>query len=212
MALVMDDDQFKLILDRFGYSWSGYRKVRKGVKKRIVRHMQKIGCRDVNEYTANLTDSADLHSDCEKLLTVSISRFFRDKKLWEGLERQILPELLNDFKGSIQILSAGCARGEEIYSLKIVWDLLNNPAGLTLNAVDLNPEYISAAKTGVYNRGSLKELSPELISTYFSPVRGRHRFEIIPELKADISWQVGNLADGLPVSNYHLNFARKSAL
>ena len=46
----MDDLQFRQLLDYFCYSWDGYRRVRKGVKKRISRHMQQLGCRSVDEY------------------------------------------------------------------------------------------------------------------------------------------------------------------
>ena len=46
----MDDDQFRILLEYLQYSWTGYRKVRKGVKKRIQRHMQQLGCRNVMDY------------------------------------------------------------------------------------------------------------------------------------------------------------------
>lgn len=46
----MEDDQFRILLEYLQYSWTGYRKVRKGVKKRIQRHMQQMGCRNVMDY------------------------------------------------------------------------------------------------------------------------------------------------------------------
>jgi hypothetical protein len=46
----MDDDSFRQLLDHFGFSWQGYRKVRKGVKMRIRRQMLHIGCRDMPIY------------------------------------------------------------------------------------------------------------------------------------------------------------------
>jgi chemotaxis methyl-accepting protein methylase len=208
----MNDEHFELILQFFGYSWSGYRKVRKGVKKRLVRHMHRLDCRDIHQYIDRLANDRALRNECERLLTVSISRFFRDKKLWEGLETQILPELIGEFDGAIRVLSAGCARGEEIYSFKILWDRLKNPTDLDLTAIDLNPEYIAAAQAGEYNKGSLKELSPKLIQTYFKPVKGRHRFAVIPELKTGIRWRVANLDEGLAGRTYHLIFLRNNIL
>ena len=46
----MEDTQFRQLLDRFGYSWAGYYRVRKGVKKRLARHMHEIRCRNIEEY------------------------------------------------------------------------------------------------------------------------------------------------------------------
>ena len=208
----MQDDQFKQILKFFRYSWNGYRKVRKGVKKRLVRHMQRLDCRDVNQYLERLGSEVAIRNECRQLLTVSISRFFRDKALWDGLKNQILPELISEFGNTIRAMSAGCARGEEVYSLKMVWDSLNTPVRLDLTAIDLNPAYISDAQSGIYSRASLKELGPELIERYFRPARGRGRFEVISGLKSDISWRIGNLADGLPGSTYHLILLRNNVL
>ena len=90
----MDDQQFRQLLIHFQYSWSGYRKVRKGVKKRINRHMHQLGCRNMDAYLATLDQSHKTRKECELLLTVSISRFFRDRKFWHTLEKKLLPELL----------------------------------------------------------------------------------------------------------------------
>ena len=68
----MDDDQFRQLLDGFSYSWSGYRKVRKGVKKRISRHMQGLNYPNINAYLDLLNKSAELRKECEMRMTVSI--------------------------------------------------------------------------------------------------------------------------------------------
>ena len=81
----MDDDQFRLLLDYLGYSWRGYRRVRKGVKKRIRRHMQQLGCRHIPSYLNMLTLQAETRQECEMLMTVPISRFFRDRHIWQML-------------------------------------------------------------------------------------------------------------------------------
>jgi chemotaxis protein methyltransferase CheR len=52
----MDDDSFRRLLNRLGLSWQGYAKVRKGVKKRIGRHMQELGLLTVDDYLRTLSD------------------------------------------------------------------------------------------------------------------------------------------------------------
>ncbi len=115
----MDDHQFKQLLAFFNRSWKGYRKVRKGVKKQIGRHMQSVGCRQMDAYLNLLKTSEAARLACERLLTVSISRFFRDRQIWQLLSMNILPDLARQNSDPVWIWSAGCARGEEIYSLKM---------------------------------------------------------------------------------------------
>ena len=107
----MDDRHFRQLLDALGLSWSGFRKVRKGVKKRVARHMQQLGCRDMDAYVARLETDTIVRLECERLLSVSISRFFRDRRLWETLQGHILPELATAFSTGIRMWSAGCACG-----------------------------------------------------------------------------------------------------
>jgi chemotaxis methyl-accepting protein methylase len=111
----MDDHQFRKLLDWFGYSWAGYRKVRKGVKKRIARHMQELQCPAMDAYLELLASDGDALEQCRLRMTVSISRFFRDRQLWQGLQDRILPELLGAPRDFLRVWSAGCACGEEPY-------------------------------------------------------------------------------------------------
>lgn len=95
----MDHQRFRQLLLHSGLSLTDYRKVRKGVKKRIARHMQDLGCRNLSAYLIELDRRNDARLDCERLMTVSISRFFRDRKLWETLQRDILPLLVESTMG-----------------------------------------------------------------------------------------------------------------
>ena len=74
----MDDATFHQILAHFNLSRKGYRKVRKGVKKRLSRHMQQVGCADVDTYLDYLKAHPAAEKQCRVHLTVSISRFFRE--------------------------------------------------------------------------------------------------------------------------------------
>ncbi len=116
----MDDDQFRKLLEYLDYSWRGYRKVRKGVKKRIRRHMQQLYCRDISAYLKVLERQPVRRQECELLMTVSISRFFRDRRLWEMLENRWLPDIIAKNLKALKVWSAGCGCGQEPYSFKIV--------------------------------------------------------------------------------------------
>ncbi len=188
----MDDASFCQILDHFNLSWEGYRKVRKGVKKRLSHHMQKLGCGNVGEYMAAVSRAPGIETECRMHLTVSISRFFRDRRLWDILENTVLPSLISACGSVFRVWSCGCARGEEAYSFKILWDRLRcavpDLPTLTLWATDINPAYIEMAKEGVYGISSLKDLPQEDINRYFDQLARKQRYSVRPFLKQGVKF------------------------
>jgi chemotaxis protein methyltransferase CheR len=210
----MDDWAFQQLLDFFGLSWSGYKKVRKGVKKRIARHMEQLGCRHVEAYITALKNQKTLRAESEQLMTVSISRFFRDRVLWYTFLEDILCAIINREVTPIKIWSAGCACGEEVYSLKIVWELLSHQFDalpmIAVLATDMNPVYLDRAREGIYQRSSLKELPETLRRIFFQP-RKRH-FSVKSFLKGGISWELSNLLLEVPEKRFHVIFLRNSVL
>ena len=212
----MDDDQFRILLEYLNYSWSGYRKVRKGVKKRIQRHMQQLECRSVTDYLKILDLEPDRLHECELLMSVSISRFFRDRKLWERLKNNLLPELATKQSALLKVWSAGCACGEEAYSFKIIWEQLEPdfaplPA-MDLLATDWHPQYLERARSGVYNRSSLKEVPADWRAAYFESRRGGRQFLIKDHLKSGIRWQIHHLSTDPPGREFNIICLRNNIL
>ena len=110
---MLSDTEFKVILNYFNRSWKGYRKVRKGVKKKIRRHMQVLDCSNIEDYLTVIASDQDQKKITESCLLVTISRFFRDRQLWECMAEIILPKLVRSFPDRIRVWSVGCACGEE---------------------------------------------------------------------------------------------------
>ena len=135
----MHDRQFYQLLNRFELSPAGYRKVRKGVKKRLSRHMRDLGCKKVADYLDKISQDQQTKRQVELLMSVPISRFFRDRKLWEVLKAEILPDIITTCDDTVRVWSAGCACGEEVYSLKIVWSRYDIPLPLFLSLKSLQP-------------------------------------------------------------------------
>jgi chemotaxis methyl-accepting protein methylase len=212
----MHDDQFRKLLDAFDFAWSGYRKVRKGVKKRISRHMQEHNCPSMQAYLDLIAQNETVRRECELRMTVSISRFFRDRQLWVGLEQDILPCIIKRHRRRLRVWSAGCARGEEVYSLKIVWDRLGPTSAqlpvLEITATDKHPDYINKARAGKYTTGSLKEVPQELREHYFDIRKGGRRFDVKAFVKAGIDWKVQDLFAAPPGSDFQIIFLRNNLL
>ena len=239
----MDDQQFRQLLNYFGLTWDSYRKVRRGVKKRICRHMHELGCRTMREYFLALDQNKHAMQHCERLMTVSISRFFRDRGLWQALGNEVLPTikgvksliLTNHRKvwtrvhikrfvkikdltpvRRVKVWSAGCACGEEVYSLKILWHTLSGRfqglPELEIWATDMNPVYLNKARTGIYPRSSLKEVPEEFRALYFKPRAKEQTYAVAERLKNRIEWRGHNLLFDPPRTNFQLVFLRNSLL
>jgi chemotaxis protein methyltransferase CheR len=212
----MDDHQFVHLLKRFGLSWQGYRKVRRGVKKRIIRHMQQLGCRGAEEYLSALEQNPELRRQAELLFTVTISRFFRDLNLWQTLEKQVLPAVIVQGSQTVRVWSAGCARGEEAYSFKIVWERLRERferlPELELWATDIHPAVVEMARAGVYPISSLKEVPQPWRIAYFRAVNPS-TYAVKDFLKQGIVWKVHDLlCDEPPQTGLHIIFLRNNLL
>ncbi|MEF8823543.1 MAG: CheR family methyltransferase [Desulfohalobiaceae bacterium] len=212
----MDDRQFARLLDFMGYSWSGYRRVRQGAKKRVARHMAELGCRSMRAYLELLETSPGTLAECERRMTVTISRFFRDLQVWRLLGERVLPDLAAQGLGRIRAWFAGCACGEEVYSFRILLRELDNagkffPEGEII-ATDIDPVCLERARRGVYPAGALRDVSQERLNSWFTPV-GEDTYMVLPKLREGIFWQRHNiLIDPPPGEDANLVFLRNSLL
>lgn len=212
----MDDYQFARLLDFFNYSWKGYRKVRKGVKKRVSRHMQEMGCRNMDDYLERIKTDNAVRTESKRRMTVPISRFFRDRLMWQLLEEQIVPEITRQGRFQIRIWFAGCAGGEEVYSFKILWEEFQagNDAvpRLLVIATDINPLYLERAQKGIYPPGTLREVDEARRKCCFERYRKEH-YAVKPFLKEGIDWRVHDfLIDDPPANNFDIVFLRNNLL
>jgi chemotaxis protein methyltransferase CheR len=133
-------------------------------------------------------------------LTTGETFFFRDASLHETLEKRLLPSLLT-FKDRgqryIRIWSAGCASGEEAYSLAILFDRLlsgNAQWNLSIKATDINREALKKAQAGVYTQWSFRNTPDWVKERYFTKTR-EGRYEILPRIREMVTFSYLNLAE-----------------
>lgn len=214
----MDDRQFRRLLVALGYSFEGYRRVRKGVKKRLRRHMRALDCRDMDAYLARLAASRAVRTACIRRLAVPISRFWRDRTLWETLQSIGLPALRRRFGHGIAAWSAGCACGEEAYSLAMA-DRAAQAAGpsdsgppVVITATDHNPVVLAKARAGIYPASSLRELPDDLKVRYFTPLGGGRRYRIRSGCFDNIHWRRGAIETPPAAGPFHLVLLRNNVL
>jgi chemotaxis protein methyltransferase CheR len=110
-------------LPQLDLQWSGFRKVRRQVCKRLKRRITELQLDNFAAYRARLAVNPAEWIIFDQCCHITISRFFRDKGLFETVRRRVLPEIAVRAKREqrdARIWSAGCASGEEPYSLKIL--------------------------------------------------------------------------------------------
>jgi chemotaxis protein methyltransferase CheR len=127
--------------------------------------------------------------------------FFRDRASLTALEQHVLPSLIaaQRVKGILQlrVWSAGCATGEEPYSLAILLDRLLPDRShwyVMIRATDINPEALEAAQRGLYRAWSLRETPVWLRERYFCR-RSAATFEVDPQMRRMVTFGPCNLAD-----------------
>jgi chemotaxis protein methyltransferase CheR len=162
-------------LPRLDRRWAGYRKVRGLVCKRLGRRLRALGLADLGGYRRWLESHAAEWPELDALLGIPISRFHRDRGVFESIERDVLPALARGAREAprtpLECWSAGCASGEEPYTLAILWRLRLRPAfpgvALRIVATDYDPALLERARAGCYQASSLKELPTDLRAAAF---------------------------------------------
>lgn len=135
-------------------------------------------------------------------LTVGETYFFRDRALFEALEREVLPALIATRRSEgilrLRLWSAGCATGEEPYSLAILLDQLLpdlSDWSVTIMATDINPEALEAARRGRYREWSFRETSQRIRDRYFHQ-KGAETYELESRIRRMVTVAPLNLAEG----------------
>jgi chemotaxis methyl-accepting protein methylase len=163
--------------------------------------MHELGCRSVDEYLHILVRDEEARQQCECLMTVSVSRFFRDRILWKIIEDHIVPEILIENRDKVKFWNAGCACGEEVYSMKMLWETLRSRfeymPDIEVWATDINPIYLRRAREGIY---------------YFIFEEHGNLFRINPSLQKGIFWKIHNMLHDFNENNFHIIFLRNNLL
>jgi chemotaxis protein methyltransferase CheR len=145
-------------LPRLGLRWAGFRKVRRQVCRRLQCRVGALNLASLDAYRAHLDAHPEEWAVLETLTPITISRFYRDRAVFEQLERAVLPGLaaaaIAAQRDRLIAWSAGCASGEEAYTLTLMWNaaLAARFPQLRLEVVatDVDPTMLRRAREASY--------------------------------------------------------------
>jgi chemotaxis protein methyltransferase CheR len=211
--------------------WAGFRKVRGQVCRRIARRVGELGLTSFESYGLYLEGEPREWPILDSLCRVTISRFFRDRGVFGLIRDRLLPELATaaaagpredagageggpgppEFPDSVvRCWSAGCASGEEPYTLRLIWRLhLQNrfpDIRLMILGTDADEILLGRARTARYPASSLKELAPEWAEAAFEPEGGELRLGRPFRDGVDLVRQ--DIREKMPEGPFHLVLCR----
>lgn len=194
--------------------WPGYRKVRRQVYKRLSRHLESLGLGSLAEYRTYLDAHPEEWGVLDTACWISITRFYRDKSVFQFLEHEVLPSLarqaLAQGESILRCWSLGCASGEEPYSLSLLWKLKLQAqfptVRLVILATDIDDRAITRAKQGCYPPSSLRDLPESWRAQAFDQTA--EEFRIKPEYQNPVTFLVQDIRQAAPKETFHLILCR----
>lgn len=197
--------------------WPGYRKVRRLVGKRLNRRIAELGLADLGAYRDLLLRDPREWSCLQAICRIPISRFYRDRGVFDAIGQRILPNAAGNAieRGdkTVRCWSAGCASGEEPYTISLIWRYQVAPhcaaAGLRSIATDADETMIARAKDGCYARSSLKELPREWVEDAFAVSGGL--LCLAPAFRREVDFALQDIREAMPEGPFDIILCRNLA-
>lgn len=157
--------------------------------------MRRAALTDPKHYLAQLDVRPDLLDDLVGEITVGETYFFRDPAQFAVIREEILPALTScrASERPLRVWSAGCASGEEAYSLAILVREMGLGARTHIVATDVSRAALARASHARYTRWSLRGVAPDVARCHFTETGTR--FELAPDIRAAVEFRYLNLAD-----------------
>jgi two-component system, chemotaxis family, CheB/CheR fusion protein len=195
---------------RTGLDFSAYK--RATIVRRLQRRMAAAGAATLLDYRRYMERHPEELQRLVASFLIKVTEFFRDPELFTYLRDRVLPGLVSEARerGELRIWSAGCATGEEAYSLAmLVSDLITEDAEdlpVRIFATDVASDAVEFARRGIYTQAALQGLPPDLMARHFTPVDGT--FEVHKQVRSLVVFGEHDLANRAPFPRIDLILCR----
>lgn len=196
-----------LLRTHAGVDFRGYKEGM--LMRRTKRRMALRGFENLEAYFSYLQNTPKEIRALGEDLLINVTEFFREPQAWQILEEDVLSRIIDNHEPGepIRAWVAGCATGEEAYSLGMALLELLHKAGLDIAvniiASDLDPPALEVARAGIYPESIANILNPELLVRYFTRLDG-DRFRVRKALRELILFSQHNLIADPPFSRMDL--------
>jgi two-component system, chemotaxis family, CheB/CheR fusion protein len=212
------DDGFERLLEYVrehrGFDFTGYK--RSTLRRRVGKRMQDIGTDGYGEYLDHLEASADEFGELFATILINVSSFFRDGPVWDYLARHVIGEIVSSKPAGapIRVWSAGCATGEEPYTIAILFaEALGEEQcreRVKIFATDVDDDALERARQGVYQPSQVENIPPQLLERYFERVNDKFNFS--KEVRRSVIFGRNDLVRDAPISKLDLLTCRNTLM
>lgn len=202
----------KAITESTGFNCEQYKEAH--FKRRVNVRVRATNSENYEEYLRLLKKNSAEHEYLIKVLTINVSEFFRNPETFRVIEKEVIPFLIksrsDSLVKSIRVWSAGCATGEEAYSLAI---LLHRVLGRDLDryrisiiGTDIDDLSLEKARKGIYHENVLKNVETITKENYF--VKQGDTYQVSDQLKSMIRFKRHDMISESCIDRFDLIICR----
>ena len=140
------------IFERYGYDFTNY--ARASLERRVLQFLSRSGCDTISAMIPKLMHNESFFADLVRQFSITVTEMFRDPQVYRALRQKVVP-LLRSFP-FIKIWVAGCATGEEAYSMAIMLREEGLAEKATIYATDFNDDALEQAQKGIFSLRQVK--------------------------------------------------------
>jgi chemotaxis protein methyltransferase CheR len=194
----LTDDEFaaitQLLRERRQFDLDQYKD--RCIRRRIAKRLRSCKVADVASYLKRLEMDRDELDTLLATISIHVSQFFRNPDTYRILEQKVLPDLCRRARAAgrteLTLWSAGCASGEEPYSLALLLDDMNaRDLKINILATDVSEPVLDAARRGTFEALRLKEVPPEVLDKYFHGENGH--YQILERIRKQVEFRHHNI-------------------
>jgi two-component system CheB/CheR fusion protein len=208
------DELLLMLRETRGFDFIGYK--RSTLQRRLRRRMDARGLSTLSEYRDYLELEPDEFARLFDSLLINVTGFFRDPAAWQALQETVLPELLaaKGPRRPIRVWSAGCATGEEAYTMAIIlaeaMGIEDFASRVKIYATDLDEDALQQARAGIYTERQVADVAEDLRKKYFEFTGTRYAFR--RDLRRQLIFGRNDLTRDAPISRVDLLIARNTLM
>jgi len=197
-----------------GFDFTGYK--RNSLERRIRKRMQSIKVLSFDDYVDYLEVHPEEFSALFNTILINVTSFFRDAPTWEYVAETVIPDVIarREASSPIRIWSAGCASGEEAYTLAMLFAEALDPdefkQGVKIYATDVDEEALARARHAVYNEREVADVPRPLLEKYFEISNGSQTFR--KDLRHNVIFGRHDLIQDAPISRVDMLVCRNTLM
>ena len=197
-----------------GFDFTGYK--RTSLSRRVQKRMQDVGADTYLSYLDLLEVDPDEFTQLFNTILLNVTSFFRDPPTWDYLRGEVMPQLAagKDADEPIRVWSAGCASGEEAYTLAMVAaeaigaEVVRER--VKIYATDVDEEALAQARQARYDARRVEGVPPELLERYFE--RSGDEYVFSKDLRRSVIFGRHDLIQDAPISRIDLLVCRNTLM